>query len=121
MAANTVTSTTGTESGTDPTFIVAYKTIQSQGVILYVKYTQGTEANITLTFDVLNTSLHASDKYRHVSLNGTDLTAYTMEIAISGNYRIPLPVITGETTIYANITFSTANQGGAVVANFIES
>ena len=121
MAANTVVSTTGTESGTDPSFVVAYKTIQSNGVVLYVKYTQGTDTHITLTFDALNTSLHASDKYRHVSLDGTALSAYTMVISTSGNYRIPLPVISGETTIYANIVFSGAALSGAVVANFCES
>ncbi len=121
MAANIVTSNTGTASGTDPTFLIAYRTQQSQGVVFYIKYTQGTEANITLTFDVLNTSLHATDKYRHTSLSGTDLTAFTMIIGVSGNYRIPLPVICGEMTIYANVVFSGADTGGVVVGNFMES
>lgn len=121
MAANVVTSSTGTKSGTDPSFVVAYRTIQSNGVVLYVKYTQGTDTHITITFDALNTSLHASDKYRHTSLNGTALSAYTMVISSSGNYRIPLPVISGETTIYANITYSGAGLSGATVANFMES
>src|SRR4030043_543388 len=108
MAANTATSTTGTKTGTDPNFIVAYRTQQSQGIVLYVKYTQGTDTHISITFDVLNTSLHATDKYRHTALNGTALSAYSMTISASGNYRIPIPVITGETTIYANITYSGA-------------
>jgi len=121
MAANTVTSSTGTSSGTDPSFVVAYRTNNSNGLILYVKYTQGTDTGITITFDVLNTSLHATDKYRHVSVSGTLISAYTLEITLSGNYRIPLPVMSGEKTIYANITYSGAGLSGTTVANFIES
>ncbi len=121
MAANTVTSTTGTVSGSDPSFVVTYKAGSDQGIVLYVKYTQGTEAHITLTFDTLNASLHASDKYRMTSVSGTMLTAYTMVITLSGNYRIPLPIIASEKTICVNIAFSSAAQGGAAVANFMES
>jgi hypothetical protein len=120
MAANSLTSSTGTKSGTDPNFIVAYKTQQSQGVVLYVKYTRGSDTGITITFDVLNTSLHATDKYRHTSLDGTALKAYTLVISTSGNYRIPLPVISGETTVYANITYG-GGADGVTVANFCES
>lgn len=120
MAANTIETKTGTASGTDPNFIVAYKTQQSQGVVLYVKYTRGSDTGITITFDVLNTSLHATDKYRHTSLDGTALKAYTMVISASGNYRIPIPVVCGETTIYANITYG-GGADGVTVANFQES
>jgi len=121
VAANTCTSSTGTVTGTDPSFVVAYRTQQTQGVLLYLKYTQGTDTHITITFDALNTSLHATDKYRHTSLEGTALGAFTLVISASGNYRIPLPVTASETTIYANITFSGAGLSGAVVANFMES
>jgi hypothetical protein len=121
MAASTLTSSTGTVTGTDPSFILAYRTQQSNGVVLYVKYTQGTDTGITITFDVLNTSLHATDKYRHTSLDGTALAAFTMTISASGNYRIPVPVITSETTIYANITYSGAGLDGVTVSNFLES
>jgi hypothetical protein len=121
VAANTVTSSIGTKTGTDPSFIVAYKTRQEQGVTLYLKYTQGTDTHITITFDVLNTSLHATDKYRHTALTGTALGAYTLVISASGNYRIPIPVTASETVIYANITFSGAGLDGVVVANWMES
>jgi hypothetical protein len=120
MAANSVTSTTGTKSGTDPNFIVAYRTQQSQGIVLYIKYTRATDTGITITFDVLNTSLHATDKYRHTALIGTALAAYTLVISASGNYRIPIPVITGETTVYANITYG-GGADGVTVCNFCES
>lgn len=121
MAANTVTSSTGTVTGADNAFIVPYRTNQSNGVVFYLKYTKGTEATLTLTFDVLNSSLHATDKYRHVLLTGVNLAALTMTIFASGNYRIPLPVISGETNIYANVTFSAAGTDGVVVANWMES
>ena len=121
MAANTVTSSTGTVSGADPGFVVAYRTRQSNGVMLYIKYTAGATAYVRLTFDVLNTSLHATDKYRHTSLTGTSLGAYTIDISASGNYRIPIPVIFGETTVYANVTFSGAGLDGAAVVNIMES
>lgn len=121
MAANTCTSNTGTKSGTDPNFVVTYRTQQSQGVVLYVKYTKGSETGITITLDVINTSLHATDKYRHTSISGTALGSWTMVISGTGNYRIPIPVVAGESSIIANITFSGAGTDGAVVANFMES
>jgi len=121
MADNTCTSGSGTVTGTDPSFAVAYATQPNSGVVLYVKYTKGTEAGVTLTFDVINKSLHATDKYRHVSLSGVALSPLTMTLFATGNYRIPLPVIAGELSIIANVVFSAAGQGGAVVANFMES
>ena len=121
MAANTCTSSTGTVTGTDPNFVVPYKTIAEKGVILYVKYTKGTEDSISITFDSINTSLSSSDKYRHIVLSGSTLSAYTMTISATGNYRIPIEVIPAENLIYANIVFSAAGQDGAVVANFMEA
>ncbi|MFA5340245.1 MAG: hypothetical protein WC332_00565 [Clostridia bacterium] len=121
MAANACTSTTGTVTGTDPNFVVTYKTNNPEGLILYVKYTKGTEASISITFDTVNPSLHATDKYRHVSISGTTLSAYTMTISSTGNYRIPMPLIGSEKQLIANVVFATAGQGGAVVANFCES
>lgn len=121
MAANTCTSSTGTVTGTDPNFVVPYKTMAMEGVILYIKYTKGTEDSISITFDSINASLHATDKYRHIVLSGAALSAYTMTISASGNYRIPIEIIQAETLIYANVVFSAAAQDGAVVANFMEA
>lgn len=121
MGANVVSSTTGVVTGTDPNFVVTYKTNNPEGLILYVKYTKGTESGITITFDSLNPSLHATDVYRHVSISGTTLSAYTMTISATGNYRIPMPLIASEKRLIANIVFGSAGQGGAVVCNFMES
>jgi hypothetical protein len=121
MAANTCTSTTGVVTGTDPDFVLTYKTNNDQGIVLYLKYTKGTEANVTITFYSLNPSLSASDKYRLTSLSGTLLSAYTLVLASTGNYRVPVPIIASEKQVAANITFSLADQGGAIVSNFMES
>ena len=120
MAANTVVSSTGAYSGTDPDFIVEYKANTSSGVVLMLKYTKGTEDNITLTFDVINPSVSATDKYRHIALTGDSVGSYSLDIAASGNYRIPLAITASEKKVYANISFSASDQGGAVVANFME-
>lgn len=121
MADNSCTSGSGTVTGTDPSFAVSYKTNQDNGLVLYVKYTKGTEAGVTITFDVINSSLHATDKYRHVSLSGVTLSPLTMTLFATGNYRIPLPLIVSENTIIANFVFALAGQGGVVVANWMES
>ena len=117
MAANQVTSSTGTKSGTDPSFVVAQKIKPIDGAVLCIKYTQGTTVYVQLTFDVLNTSLHATDKYRYSALDGDSLKPYTMYIYTAGNYRVPLPVISGETTIYANVTFSGAGLDASAVVD----
>ena len=123
MGANTCTGSTatGTITGTDPTFKVTYKANNDEGVFLYLKYVKGTETHITLTFECINPSLHATDEYYHVSLAGTALGVFTMVISASGNYRIPVPVSASEKTVIANIVFSSATQSGAVVANFMAS
>jgi hypothetical protein len=121
MAANTTTSSTGTVSGTDPNFILTYKSGNSEALYLMVKVTMGTMTSVTITLDVLNPSLHATDKYRMTALQGTDLVADTMVIKAAGNYRIPIPIIKSETVIYANITPSGAGLDGAIVANFMEA
>lgn len=120
MAASTVTSSTGVVSGTDPNFAVTYKTNTSQGLVLYVDYTKGTETGISITFDVMNPSLGTS-LFRQVSISGTTLSAYAMTITATGRYRIPTPVIVGEKTIVANVVFGSSNQGGAAIINFMES
>jgi pyruvate kinase len=121
MAANVTTSTTATVSGTDPNFIVAYKSTNKK-VVLMVKYTKNTETGLTLTFDVLNPSLHATDKYRMVLIDTVSYSAqYSVTFTASGNYRVTLTKLQSETVIYANAVFGSANQGGAAVINFMES
>ena len=120
MAANTVTGSTATGviTGTDPNFVVTYKTMAVSGVVLMVKYTKGTEDSVSITFDTINPSLHATDKYRHID---NSAAVYTMTFTATGNYRIPIELLPSEKIICANITFSAATQGGAVVANFMEA
>ena len=118
--ANTVTSSTGVKAGTDPTFTVAYTTSGSQGIIMYLKYTKGTETGITLTFDKKSPSLSSTDVYRHVTLTGTALSATSMVITASGNYRIPLPIVPAERTVIVNIVFGSAAQDGVLAVNFLE-
>ena len=251
MAANTAVTKTGAISGTDPSFILRQTINNDQGVILCLKYTKGTEANVTITVDANNPSLHpygilttaglaigsttskvansaftyylgsasyakaavaggttpgndvivaakygavafdidatgiiwaieATDQvaeefttaalavaalpavvpgrarmghvtatksdgaftfgttalnaanttvaytslvdvYRLTSLNGILLSAYTLVLTATGNYRIPLPVISSEKIVCANITFSSSAQDGAVIANLVEA
>ncbi len=58
MAASTCSSKTGIVSGTDPSFILRQNINNDQGIILCLKYAKGTEANVTITFDANNPSLH---------------------------------------------------------------
>lgn len=126
MAANSVTSYTGTVTSADPAFIVAHKMKANSGVVLMIKYTLGTSTSITITFDVLNPSLNSNanltstDKYRMISLSGTTVSSYTMVISAAGNYRIPLAITSSESIIYANITFNQAGVDGVVIADFVE-
>lgn len=117
--ANTCTSSTSTVTGTDPSFVVTHKPNSSSGAILYLKFTQGTAETLTLTFEVVNKSL-STDKYKYPVLTGAAMTAYTITIATTGSYRIPLALIPAEMTIICNVTYSAGNQGGVVVANFLE-
>ena len=126
MAANTCTSSTGTVTGSDNAFVVTFKTNGGGFNILRLKYTKGTESYITLTIDTLNPSLNAgaslgsSDVYGYVSQTGTVLAASSVTINTSDNLRIPIETTIGEKEIIANITFSSAGQGGAVTANLTE-
>ena len=121
MAVNTATSTTGTASGTDPNFVIAFKTAAIDGVVLMVKYTKGTEDSLSITLDTINPSLHATDKYRHITMTGAAVSAYTFTMSATGNYRIPIELVPSETKLYANAVFSAADQGGAVVVNLMEA
>lgn len=121
MAANTCSSSTGTASGTDPNFIVAYKTNNPEAVYLMIKVTIGTMVSVSITFDIINDSISTTDKYRITALQGTDLVSDTMVIKSSGNYRIPVPIFASEKKIYANITPTTSGADGVIVADFLEA
>jgi hypothetical protein len=122
MGANVVTSGTGVVVSADPAFTFTYSCNGSQGIVLYLKHDKGTETGVTLTFDVVATSLSASDLYKYTTISGTTLSAYTLTFGASadGNYRIPLPMIQAEHKVIVNIAFSGANTTGALVINALE-
>jgi len=121
LVANTCTSTTATVTGTDPSFVVTHKmSTAAQGVVVYVKYAKGSETGITMTFEVINPSLSATDEYSYYTLSGTALGAQTITQTATGNYRIVFTKIESERTIIVNVVFGSATQSGAVVVNFNE-
>lgn len=120
MAANTATSTTATVTGTDPTFKAVYKTNNPEGVVCMVQYTKGTTTSLTLTFEVINPSLSATDEYFITALKGTSLGADTFVITTAGNYRIPLSIFNSEKTIIGNAVFDSSAKDGVCVINFME-
>lgn len=118
--ANTATSSTGTAAGTDPNFTVTYKASGNNKVFCYLKYTKGAN-NLVVTYDAINTSLHATDKYRlvQVAADGS-VAAITHTFTASGNHRLEIPKVPAETTIIANLTFAGAAGADSVVCNFME-
>lgn len=122
MAANTCTSATATVAGSDPNFTVTYKSYNhEEGVIFYVKYTAGTSTSLTITFDVYDRNLSASDAYRIIALSGGIASSLTYQFTTAGNYRIPVPMAQNEIKVVANVSFNAAAQGGSAVCNFTDN
>jgi len=122
MAANTCTSATATVTGSDPDFLVTYKSYNhKEGVIFYVKYTAGTSTSLTITFDVYEAVLSSSDKYRVVALSGGIASSLTYQFTTAGNYRIPVPMAQNEQRVVANVSFNASAQSGAAVCNFTDN
>lgn len=120
-AANTCTSKTGVVSGTDTNFVLTYKASAGEKLWLMIKYTIATSTNITITFEAINASLHATDKYK-ITYPTDDTTTKVLTITISaeGNYRIPLEKIASERTVIANIAITGTTEDAVIVANFVE-
>lgn len=121
MAVSTCISSTGAVTGIDPTFVLTQKVNSDQGVVLLVKYTRTAASDLTITLDTLNPSIHATDLYRMTSLTGTALGVWTMVISATGNYRIPVPIISSEKEVVVNLAVGAAAQGNTIVANITES
>lgn len=117
--ANTLTSQTGTAAGSSPNFTVTYLSSSSK-VIALIKYVKSTD-NLTITFDVINKSLHATDKYR-VTVMAADATTAGLSIAMtaSGNWRIPIDKLPSDSTIIANCTYAGAGGSSTCEFNFLE-
>lgn len=121
MAANTMTSTTGTVAGTDPSFTVVFPTFNHrEGAFIYLKYATGTSTSITVAPTFINKSVHATDYYAPVIASGSLLSAISYTISVAGNYRIPIPLTTEETSLRISIAFNAAAQGGSVIINKLE-
>lgn len=125
MAANTVTSKTGTAvaTGTDVAFTVTFKLAprrQSGQVFLMVKYTK-TVSDCVMTFDFICANLSATDKYRLTWQDANDdIDAVTATIAATGNRRIPIDVSPNDTSLVVNVALATTNSGDAAVINLLE-
>ena len=124
MAANTLTSTTATVAGTDPTFTVTKLVFnRDQGCFLYIKYSLGTSTSITVTLSTKckTSSLTATDAYSIVQLSGSSISALSYVIVAAGNYKIPIPLCQFDDELTVTIVFNAANQGGAVVADILDA
>lgn len=99
MAAEALTSTTGTVVSSDVTFTVP-KVGQSRGdgVIAYIDFTKnGDTLVISTSFndDTIDTNF-----YTQIYLDGSfDLQNYTININSTGKYRIPIPIAANEDSV----------------------
>ena len=118
--ANTLTSHTGTAAGTSPNFTVTYLTSALSEVIALMKYVKGTN-NLTATFDIINPSIHATDRYR-ITVMAADATTAAMSVALTGtgNYRIPLEKLPGDSIIVGGFTYAGTGGTSTCEVNFVE-
>lgn len=116
----TCTSSTAAITGADPNFVAEFKSKNDEGVFFLLKFTIGNATSLSITFDVINTSLSSTDKYRMSMLNGSSLVSDTFVVTASGNYRVPIPKIKSEEKIYANMTLNAGGTTAVIVANIME-
>ena len=124
MSANACTSSTGTVTGTDPSFILTRSVRnRNDGVFLYIKYTIGSAGALTITFTTkcVTSSITATDAYSIVQLSGSAISALTYTISASGNYKIPVPLCQFDDTLIVALTPTNAAGSGTIVANILEA
>ena len=121
MAANTMTCTNATVTGTDPDFVIT-KVSQNhgEGLYAYLNLVIGTAGTLTLTFDVADESLGTTTVYRMISLSGTAASALTYVFSATGKYRIPLPLGINETTLIINATYGSAAADATCAVKIME-
>lgn len=125
MAANTVTSKTGTvvATGTDIAFTVTFKLAPrrvSGRVFLMLKYTK-VVSDCVLTFDFICANLSATDKYRLTFQDANDdIDVVTATLAATGNIMIPIDVSPNVTSLVVNVGLATTDSGDAAVVNLLE-
>lgn len=117
--ASTCTSKTATAAGTSPNFTVTYKTNSTKTVLMLLKYTKNTD-NLAVTVDILNPSISSTVYYRMTKAadDGT-IVAQSIALAATGNIRVPIPIVSSDKTIKANLTFA-GDVGSDCVVEFVE-
>lgn len=124
MAANTCTSTTGTITGSDPSFVLT-KNVRNreEGVFLYIKLTIGTASSLTVSFSTKCTtsSITATDAYSIIKLSGAAISALSYTISATGNYKIPVPLCEYDDTLIVTLTLGSASADAVIVANILDS
>lgn len=126
MGANTVTSSTGTAAiiTTDTVFTVSHTGRNyKNGINVYLAYTESGAGTVTITFDVLNPSIHTTNYFRMEQVLSTDatVTAVTMTLAAAdGKFRLKVPMLSNETVLKVNVTIQTTGQDGILNIEFME-
>jgi len=111
--ANTTTSRTSLVAADVVTHIVGGS---KDGVQCYVKYTKGSGGtNVSIQFTFICRLLSSSDEYVPIYLAAGVPTVLTHVFSESGNYRIPVPLARGETTVKATLTYTGGTASSAVV------
>jgi len=115
MAANTVTSTTGVVSGTDPSLVATFKIHYMQkALFLYVKYTKGNGANPTMTIGFVNPKVHASDIYQQALFATANMAPVTATFTVSGKFRFELKPSLRESQLKVSFEFSTGDTQAVI-------
>jgi hypothetical protein len=123
-AVNTVTSGTGTATvvTSDTVFKVVYKTPNHKnGVYVYFNYDENGAGTVTITFDILNPNIHATNLYRMEQVLVADGTIATVTLVIAAAdhlYRVFVPMAPEETTLQVNTTIQTTTQTGILTVEF---
>lgn len=121
MAANTMTCTNATVSGTDPNFVITKGvTNHGTGLYIYLNLSIGTAGSLTITLDVADNSLGTSTLYRMIAVSGTAASALTYVFSATGKYRIPVPLGINETTLAVNATYGSAGADATCAVKIME-
>lgn len=117
--ASTCTSKTATVTGTDPNFVVTYKTNSTKMVMMLLKFTKSTD-NLAVTVDIKNPSISSNVVYRMTkSADDGTIVAQSIALSATGNIRVPIPIMSSDKTIIANLTFA-GTVGSDCVVDFVE-
>jgi hypothetical protein len=86
---------------------------------MLLKYTKNTD-NLVVTVDILNPSISSTVKYRMTkSADDGTIVAQSITLSATGNIRVPIPIVSSDKQIIANLTFA-GTVGSDCVVDFIE-